>query len=204
MPVSRQLEGTTQGGRSGERRRHQRFSAREPVCSGPGQHEWRHRPAHHFGDGSVHGRARLHDRQRGIALDPTRPACRDDDSAVAGERLCRHLWRVLAARRPARRPVRPGEAVPDRTLRLRPCQHRRRTGRRAETVDRLESRPGHRRLAARSGRAFSARYELAGRKAAQPCPRGVRGGCLGWLCRRRRARRPARRGELAGRVPATP
>ncbi len=76
----------------------------------------------------------------------------------------------------------------------------RRPGGRTEAVDRIESRPGARRLAARSGWAFSARHELAGRGSAKPRARCVRGGCLGRLCRWRRDRRPARRGELAARL----
>ena len=52
-----------------------------------------------------------------------------DDAAVVGERLRRHLRRLPPPRRPAGRCVRPGQAVPHRTLHLRPSQHLRRAGR---------------------------------------------------------------------------
>ena len=78
-----------------------------------------------------------------------------------------------------------GQAVPGRPLHLRPGQHFRRPGGRAEAVDRLESRSGARRLDAGPGGAFPARHELAGRRSAQPRSWCVRGGGLGrvWLLR---------------------
>ena len=62
-------------------------------------------------------RARHDDRERRAAVDPGGPRLHGDLARLGRERLPAHLRRLPAARRPARRPLRPPAAVPDRASR---------------------------------------------------------------------------------------
>ena len=80
--------------------------------------------------GDPDDRARHDDRERRAALDPRGPRLLRDVARVGRERLPAHVRRLPAARRPARRPLRPPPAVPrrDRAVhrrlaRLRPVAH---------------------------------------------------------------------------------
>ena len=126
-------------------------------------------------DGAVHGRAGLHHRQRGAAVDPAGPARRHDDAAVGDQRLRGGVRRVLAAGWAARRRLRPGQAVPDRAGRVHPGEHLRGPGRRAGAADHFPGGAGDRRGYAGARGPVPAGHQLAWGKGTRPRALGTYG-----------------------------
>ena len=151
-------------------------------------------------DGAVHGRAGLHHRQRGAAVDPAGPARRHDDAAVGDQRLRGGVRRVLATGWAARRRLRPGQAVPDRAGRIHPGEHLRRPGRRAGAADHFPGGAGDRRGYASARAPVPAGHQLAWGKGTRPRAGHLWRDRLGGLRVRRGARRPADRDHLAAGV----
>ena len=151
-------------------------------------------------DGAVHGRAGLHHRQRGAAVDPAGPARRHDDAAVGDQWLRGGVRRVLATGWAARRRLRPGQAVPDRAGRIHPGEHLRRPGRRAGAADHFPGGAGDRRGYASARGPVAAGHQLARGKGTRPRAGHLWRDRLGGLRVRRGARRPAGRDHLAAGV----
>ena len=147
--------------------------------------------------GQPDDRARHDHRERRAALDPAGPRFLRVLAGLGGQRLPAHLRRLPAARRPARRPVRPPAAVPDRHRRCSPlasvaCG----LAASAERAGRCARRAGPRR------RGGLGRRAVPGDEPVHRARRARQGDGRHRLRRRRRRqhRRPARRGahQLAG------